>query len=332
MFFSAGLSLKYLFGSVEGAHVNDWAAWALLGFLLLVALVVAPVAVPLFTRPYGRSHRVSGGVYVVLLGVGVWDVVSEGDVLAHRDVYDVLLPCVGVVLSLTAAHDFKDHKLVRNVASGVLDEKATVTASEMIEHSFYQLLNAVQALFLHVVSSQEHSLGTRMALYACVCAPWAARSWFPVNHFSDNYTKAGQDPYSFTSLLYRVKAKQYLLYKHALLHGLNVTCAVVGARGLTSNAFFRVYWLSLNAAYVFEFFLQTLVKRKHLAQTHMLLLNQWLMLVSTVAALQVLYNHVLWYAVLVSVGLNLIRRGREMSNLAALVAIVWVCECAREAS
>lgn len=53
---------------------------------------------------------------------------------------------LGTALTLTAAFDFRAaHSRVRNVASGALDDDATVTFSEMIEHSFYQGQNLVQA-------------------------------------------------------------------------------------------------------------------------------------------------------------------------------------------
>ena len=48
---------------------------------------------------------------------------------------------------------------------------------------------------------------------------------------------------------------QYLLYKHCLLHGLNVSAAIDGLT-LGNDAQFRMYWLCLNTSYVFEFFLQ----------------------------------------------------------------------------
>ena len=48
---------------------------------------------------------------------------------------------------------------------------------------------------------------------------------------------------------------QYLLYKHCLLHGLNVSAAIDGLT-LATDAQFRMYWLCLNTSYVFEFFLQ----------------------------------------------------------------------------
>lgn len=52
---------------------------------------------------------------------------------------------------------------------------------------------------------------------------------------------------------------QYILYKHFLLHGLNISCALRQPNetaGLAVSSPFRLYWLSLNAAYVLEFFLQ----------------------------------------------------------------------------
>jgi len=56
------------------------------------------------------------------------------------DRHAILLPAVGIVLSLTAAFDFrKAHARVKNVASGTLDDDQTVTFSEMVEHSFYQV-------------------------------------------------------------------------------------------------------------------------------------------------------------------------------------------------
>ena len=55
--------------------------------------------------------------------------------------------------------------------------------------------------------------------------PWLVRDQFPVNKFSDNYTK-GQNKTSLISLLYRAKKYQYIFYKHVLLHGLNVSVAL----------------------------------------------------------------------------------------------------------
>ena len=93
---------------------------------------------------------------------------------------------------------------------------------------------------------------------------------------------------------------------------------------LVSTTYFRSYWLCLNIAYVCEFFMQTLVKRKYMSQAWMLALQQILMSVSTVFAIQVLQSvHVL--PALLSLALNLGRRGHEVSNglvvLGAAVAL-----------
>jgi hypothetical protein len=143
--------------------------------------------------------------------------------------------------------------------------------------------------------------------------------------------------------MYRTKKYQYLLYKHVLLHGLNVAVALgplwqliasssaaahasgpnflsaeasssraqaqlqkgssllafpsagsplgggdVAAAVDPSSAGWRAYWLCLNAAYVMEFFLQTLVKKGKLPQRVMLKANQLLMAGSSAAAAGVL--------------------------------------------
>jgi hypothetical protein len=78
-----------------------------------------------------------------------------------------------------------------------------------------------------------------------------------VSSFSANYQNK---PTTLVRVLYRVKKYQYMVYKHFLLHGLNISIAITGAE-IACRAPFRLYWISLNAAYVFEFFLQTLVMR-----------------------------------------------------------------------
>jgi hypothetical protein len=73
---------------------------------------------------------------------------------------------------------------------------------------------------------------------------------------------------------------------------------------------------------VLEFFMQTLVKRKKMAQSVSLGLNQFLMVVSTSTALPVL-QRVMPVPALVSILLNFINRGREMTNI-AVVAVVAI--------
>ncbi len=128
-------------------------------------------------------------------------------------VYDTILGALGICLTLTAAHEF-GHKNVRNRASGTLDEDATVTYDEMIEHAFYQGLNLfqvrgalpsvyqsfisvlmlLQAVFIAFTSLSSTSLLSR-AVCACACtAPWLFRSAFPVHSFSKNYSDSSRCP------------------------------------------------------------------------------------------------------------------------------------------
>ena len=223
-----------------------------------------------------------------------------------------------------------------NAASGILDPAATVTPSEMWEHAFYQGLNLVQAAYLHAVPalSDRPSPALRLGCGWLTAAPWLLRHRFPVNSFSANWRATRQreerqerqqeqagtkalgrtsTPTRLVRRMYMLKKGQYLLYKHVLLHGLNASLAVDGAAAFASERHFRQYWLCLNTAYVLEFFMQTLVKRRYMAQWWMLLLQQTLMLVSTVAALQVLAN-VKPLVCALSFGLNFARRGREVSN------------------
>ena len=103
-------------------------------------------------------------------------------------------------------------------------------------------------------------------LLALATLPWCWRHHFPVNHFSANWSGT---PKTWTAWLYRIKKWQYLLYKHCLLHGLNLSVALPGsllgsggggAAGsvrVVHTRHWQLYWLSLNSAYVMEFFLQT---------------------------------------------------------------------------
>jgi hypothetical protein len=83
---------------------------------------------------------------------------------------------------------------------------------------------------------------------------------------------------------------------------------------------FRLYWTFLNAAYVLEFFLQTLVKKGVLPQGPMLALNALLMLGGTLAALPVLAR--VWFTVgAASLGLNLVRRGHDLQNTSLVIGL-----------
>lgn len=270
-----------------------------------------------------------------------------------RVAFDVLLGVAGTTLTLTAAYDFKhahEEDRVRNKASGPLDPDQTVTFEEMLEHAFYQALNLCQVAFLHLVARVDESdralgrrhmslrsLAPRLALLSAVTVPWVFRGAFPTNRFSDNYDgKKGRDPWGVTSVLYRMKKYQYVFYKHFMLHGLNVGVAIDGFDGLRKPREtppglslvhatpFRLYWLGLNAAYVMEFFLQTLVKRGYLTQGRMLRMNQFLMCVSTASALAVL-RRVSVLGSIVSLAVNFTKVSGECGGvaLAAAAAAAW---------
>mmetsp|Transcript_21636 Transcript_21636/g.41334 ORF Transcript_21636/g.41334 Transcript_21636/m.41334 type:complete len:322 (+) Transcript_21636:243-1208(+) len=298
-------------------------------FSVLMGVIVG---IPgLFLRRYGRRHRIMGLIYLTWLVIGFLSLPAVlPQPLVQPVVYDSMLGIFGLALTLSAAYDFGSaHRNVTNVASGALDNAATVTVSEMIEHSFYQMLNLVQILYLHSLQYFEKTnLCVRLALALLASAPWAVRRRFPVNSFSDNYTK-GQSPWTVVSVLYRIKKYQYLLYKHCLLHGLNLGVAVQGGHSifLATTPYFRLYWLSLNTAYVMEFFLQSLVKRNHMRQGTMLMMNTTLMVASTVPALLVIMRHVDLPLAMLSLGLNLGNRGHDLENVAitgVLGSVVWL--------
>ena len=214
----------------------------------------------------------------------------------------------------------------------------------MIEHSFYQMLNLVQILYIHCIRHVGSRTG-RLGLLVLVTAPWWLRSKFPVHSFSKNYLQ--KDPWTLINVLYRLKKYQYLFYKHFLLHGLNITLAVRGDdRQLADRLFFRVYWLGLNAACkqkrpppglcvfrlivssaymsidVLEFFLQTLVKRHYMSQTRMLQVQQVLMLSTTMPALTLL-GHIQPMVAVFSWMLNFLQRHKEMINT-GLITLFWL--------
>jgi hypothetical protein len=306
-------------------------------FSVLLAHVFPNLA--MFTRRYGRRHRLSGALYLLLLLLGLTHLALSALSQPPNPqrpphlpstpsylTYDILLGIAGVTLTLTAASDFSSHARVKNPASGALEQTATVTVNEMLEHAFYQGLNLCQILYLHALPMFT-TLPPRLALLAAVTAPWAVRSRFPVNKFSDNYRK---QPPSLIATLYRLKKYQYLLYKHCLLHGLNISTALWSGMEdaiLPARGYFRLYWLSLNAAYVLEFFLQTLVKKGHMEQWVMLTLNQLLMLITTLPVIKVLMLHVNPYVAGASLMLNLLNRGHDVMNVLISTCVGFACYC-----
>ena len=173
-------------------HVSATATATALALFFAVLLCVIARRPSMFIKRHGRRHRIAGAVYLMLLIIGVTQLlVHSSVVMLHPFMFDALLGVAGVALALTAAADFEAaHSRVKNVASGALEQHATVSTGEMLEHSFYQVVNLVQIMYLHAVA-QERRQWARLVMLAVVTSPWLARGMFPVNKFSDNYTKSG---------------------------------------------------------------------------------------------------------------------------------------------
>jgi hypothetical protein len=211
----------------------------------------------IFLKRHGRKHALTGLAYLGWISYGFLDLFltksssSEVDSSGTQPfssfyfTFDVILGILGIILTLFAAFEFQ-HKNVKNIASGVLDEHATVTYGEMIEHSFYQILNLFQAIYLHCmifllskyqqskvanpttstpffsslsVSSLSFYHVAHIGLLIFVTCLWNIRHLYPVNKFSDNYNKIDEKSTNFIRFL-------YVFYKHFLLHGLNLTGAL----------------------------------------------------------------------------------------------------------
>ena len=285
------------------------------------------------TSPVSFGHGSKPPLELVALPLG-----RHGEV-AGAFLYDVLLGVSGCALTATAALDFGIPKArLRNRASGALDDDQTVTKEEIVEHLFYQILNLTQAVFLMVTPNAVAAFGRKGACLALLMAtaPWLARAAFPVNRFSDNYrnylneasgTSGGTSRWSVRAL-YRMKKTQYVFLKHVLQHGLNVgvvlractkTDGTNDGNGLADETFFRAHWLLLNAAFVMEFFAQTLVKKKKLSQKNMLRSNAALMATSSCAAVYVISKTSL-VASFTSLTLNLVSPKREARSVAIALA------------
>jgi hypothetical protein len=247
----------------------------LFGLRILAAVAASP---RMLLGRHGRAHRVLGALMALQLTLGLAD--ARGFRLLHgpteRFVFDFSLSALGFAVSLSAALEFggtpvhtRGSAQHATVASGILDEGSTVSRDEMLEHCFYQLLNLAQITYLHLACAPTLalSLAPRVLLAWLLTLPWLARGRFPVNSFSANYDRPGVGGTTpLIRLLYRLKKWQYLLYKHCLLVGLSVSVALDGGgagEGLVATPHFRTYWLCINTAYVFEFFMQTLVKRRY---------------------------------------------------------------------
>eukprot|EP00600_Ochromonadales_sp_CCMP1393_P008662 CAMPEP_0174969434 /NCGR_PEP_ID=MMETSP0004_2-20121128/8758_1 /TAXON_ID=420556 /ORGANISM="Ochromonas sp., Strain CCMP1393" /LENGTH=152 /DNA_ID=CAMNT_0016218919 /DNA_START=253 /DNA_END=708 /DNA_ORIENTATION=- len=101
----------------------------------------------MFMKQQGRRHALLGLAYFLWISTGFLNLLRHEEMVNFL-LFDVVLGILGILLPLSAAEDFS-HKRIKNIASGTLDAHATVTHSEMIEHSFYQAINLVQVLFFH---------------------------------------------------------------------------------------------------------------------------------------------------------------------------------------
>lgn len=287
--------------------------------ILLAVLVRHPL---MFFKRHGRRHGITGLLFLAVLALGFADAAcgclrSAGAGDRALVIFDVCMSALGIVLALSAAADFP-HKNVVNVASGTLDEHATVTRGEMIEHAFYQGLNLAQIAALHAITP-DRALGTRLALALGAAAPWLVRDRFPIHRFSANYTRHDARSSTLVRVLYRIKKYQYVFLKHFLQFGLNISLALSGVALARQDAF-RVYWLLLNASFTLEFFLQTLVKKGLLRQRTMLGMQHLLMLASTLVAVQVL-RHVNPLIALASLALNFTWPRHDFAITVLLVAV-----------
>lgn len=320
----------------------------LTGFFLALLCVALSNFQPLFLAAHGRSHRLAGAALLFWLCVGVLQTLKQyyrqQDYRPTWLYYDTVLGVLGITTTLTAARDFP-HKLVQNAKgqSGSLSNKALVTQAEMIEHSFYQGLNLLQAWYLHFLTTTVQKSNNRVVVaflaLVGVTSPWCIRHHFPVHSFSHNWkvTPSHQRTPQET-ILYRIKKAQYLFYKHVLLHGVNITVAlfqstIPSSTPLPCTLPWRVYWLALNTSYVMEFFLQTLVRRNLLATVHMFRLQRWLMATSSVAAVWVLIqllwmeSELLWWrpplTCLTSLVLNFTNRHQDVTNVLLTAALFY---------
>ena len=126
-----------------------------LAFFAAVVLGTACRHHHVFWGRYGRRHRLTGLLLFLWLGAGlVWAFRRASPFPpAEALAFDAVMAALGVATAHTAAGDFsRSRKHVVNPASGVLEPRAAVTHSEMVEHVFYQLLNGCQILFLHAVA------------------------------------------------------------------------------------------------------------------------------------------------------------------------------------
>ena len=328
---------------------------ALIGLRIFYAVLLTILCtsksggVKLFSSTHGRSHRLVGLGHLLSLVYGLTFVVferSESESWSKRCfLFDITLGFLGITATLSAARDFPHRRVInRPGESGTLSKNAIVTQDEMVEHSFYQGMNLWQALYLHSITWAESHLNLsgrnthlRFIALGMVTLPWLWRKKFPVNSFSSNWTRSGEKQYNDKGMfvhtekkpqkdnlnslnqMYQVKKWQYILYKHVILHGLNISMAFPKKQQLEGLPLpltfeWRIFWLCLNSSYVMEFFMQSLVKRGVLSQSFMLILQWILMGSSSLSVVGAVLRIVRYDAILLSLALNFLHRGHDISN------------------
>jgi hypothetical protein len=303
------------------------AVCGLVCFFAIVAYLAVSNLNALFLQRHGWSHRVSGGFQLVWLIVGCLTVPLQVQSQGYALGYDIILGCAGILSTYTASRDFP-HRYIRNAPglSGTLSQQAMVTQAEMVEHLFYQGLNLWQVLYIHAILTMMYVSPLYVwLLHYAVTLPWCFRHWFPVHSFSQNWKQVSAGSRTRTeTFMYRLKKAQYLFYKHFVFFGLNMSL-MLRPHNLVATPSWRVFWLSLNTAYVMEFFLQTLVRRHVLSQSAMLALNWFLMVVSSLAAITCLLPIVSWPIAGMSTLLNIINRHHDVINTIMLstVCMLW---------
>lgn len=275
--------------------------------LLLSLLIISPIKPnKLFFDKHGRSHRLLGAANLVWLLSGILNIIvyqpitssnNDDDININRKIinsyaiqcltYDIILGILGILSTFTAAKNFPHKYITTNLKgeSGTLSNHAIVTQSEMIEHSFYQIINLCQAVYLHTITYWMASSVTyisRLVSLLFVTLPWVVRRKFPVNSFSANWTTKQQQSDTISkekfkggtkrssnnhiNNMYRIKKWQYIFYKHVILHGLNISIAFP-RRGfnfkneiidtdhlpLPLTTEWRIFWIALNTSYVMEY-------------------------------------------------------------------------------
>ena len=343
--------------------------------LLLLSLLISPIKPnKLFFDKHGRHHRLLGALNLLWLVIGISNFIvyqpikyiatsdhsDDIDSINQKNInsyaiqcltYDIILGILGILSTLTAAINFP-HKYITNKPgeSGTLSNYAIVTQSEMVEHSYYQIVNLCQAVYLHMITYWVVSdvSSSRLILLLLVTLPWAVRRKFPVNSFSANWTTKQQQSDTISkekfkvfkrssnnhiNNMYRIKKWQYVFYKHVILHGLNISIAFPreGISSLTNidnidlplplTTEWRIFWIALNTSYVMEFFLNSLVKRDILSQQYMMILNGLLMCSASLAAVCVV-NSVRLEAAMLSLLFNFGNRGHDVINTLVVGCIV----------